>query len=105
MVLVASSRSASTALPKEQNQPGRRLEQAAHPAGICRVMCFCRAFAPAEIPVSAMVLPYPTPIQQVYLFWSSVSLKGCTGGEKAMRLSEERPMHDEILPEKLQPRM
>ena len=49
MVLVASSRSARTALPKEQNQPGRRLEQAAQPAGTCRVTCLCRVCVSAVI--------------------------------------------------------
>jgi len=36
MVLVASSRSASTELPSEQNHPGRRLEHAAQPIGEVR---------------------------------------------------------------------
>src|ERR1017187_3115193 len=56
MVLVASSRSARTALPSEQNQPGRRLEQAAHPTGACRAVCFCCGCAAAEFSVCALVL-------------------------------------------------
>ena len=57
MVLVASSRSASTALPREQNQPGRRLAQAAQPTGACRHQCFCVFWIVAGNPMSAMVLP------------------------------------------------
>jgi hypothetical protein len=52
---VASSRSASAALPNEQNQPGRRLAQAVHPAG--PAICFNRAGVPREFLALAMALP------------------------------------------------
>lgn len=59
MVLVASSRSASTALPSEQNHPGRRLEQAAQPTTAGRTPCPFRGCTAAVIPVIAIVLPSP----------------------------------------------
>ena len=49
MVVVASSRSARTALPREQNHPGRRFEHAAQPTGDCRLIGFCAA--PAKFPL------------------------------------------------------
>jgi hypothetical protein len=63
MVLVASSRSARTALPSEQNQPGRRLEQAAQPAGACRGTGFCRLEATASFSMCSIIAPLPTPIK------------------------------------------
>jgi hypothetical protein len=57
MVLVASSRSARTALPSEQNQPGRRLEQAAQPAGACRATFLGRPGATAACSVFPIMLP------------------------------------------------
>jgi hypothetical protein len=70
MVLVTSSRSANTALPREQNQPGRRLAQAAHPTGTCRAICLCRAGATAEFSVCAMVVRRP---RQFKIFHSATS--------------------------------
>ena len=56
MVLETSSRSARTALPREQNQPGRRLEHDAQPSGDWRPMLFCRRVA-GGIAKSAIFLP------------------------------------------------
>jgi hypothetical protein len=75
MVLVASSRSASTELPSEQNQPGRRFEQAAHPTGACRARCFCRLCASAVISAPVMDLPFPTP----FTFLRRIRLPGVAG--------------------------
>jgi hypothetical protein len=55
MVLVANSRSASTELPREQNHPGRRFEQAAQPAGTCREMTLCRVGDSIEASESIIV--------------------------------------------------
>src|SRR5208282_5368882 len=55
MVLVASSRSARTALPREQNQPGRRLAQAAQPKGDDRPKCLGRVCSSNVKCVSAIV--------------------------------------------------
>lgn len=92
MVLVASSRSARTALPREQNQPGRRLAQAAQPAGTCRATCFCRACTPAGISTSAIVLPLPTPIEHLYRCCLPHPAHCCKGGIKVkmLRASQER---------------
>ena len=57
MVVVASSRSARTALPNEQNHPGRRLEHAAQPTGDCRLIGFWRTCEISTWSTSAMVLP------------------------------------------------
>src|SRR3954452_1085969 len=57
MVLVASSRSASTALPREQNQPGRRLEQAAQPTGTCLLIALCRTCGISSCSRSPILLP------------------------------------------------
>jgi hypothetical protein len=54
MVLVASSRSARTALPSEQNQPGRLCVQAAQPIGAKSILEFRRFRLTAGIAVSSM---------------------------------------------------
>ena len=54
---MASSRSAKTALPSEQNQPGRLLEQAAHPTGAGREPCVGRECVTAEVPKFAIFQP------------------------------------------------
>src|SRR5580698_3496269 len=61
MVLVESSRSARTELPSEQNQPGRRLVQAAHPAGTCQLNCFCGRCVCVAISALDMVVAFPPP--------------------------------------------
>src|ERR1700730_13496141 len=57
MVGVANSRSARTALPREQNHPGRRLEHAAHPTGDCRLIGFWRTCETSTCCSSAMRCP------------------------------------------------
>src|ERR1017187_717380 len=57
IVVVANSRSARTALPSEQTQPGRRFEQAAHPTVDKRFAGFCLTCAISKFPASAIVLP------------------------------------------------
>ena len=64
MVLVTSSRSASTALPSEQNQPGRRLAHDAQPTGDGRADALLPPLRAAVIPYSAIFLPC---IQSAYL--------------------------------------
>ncbi len=67
MVEVASSRSANTALPREQNQPGRRLAHAAQPTGACRAICFCRFWwAPEGVTKSAIILPRLSPMSVLF---------------------------------------
>lgn len=73
MVLVASSRSARTALPREQNHPGRRFAQAAQPKGDDRPKCLGRLCSSNVNCVSAIVFifrslsmrpalpPFPSP--------------------------------------------
>jgi len=58
MVLVASSRSARTALPREQNHPGRRFAQAAQPKGDDRPIFLGRICSSNVICVSAIVLSH-----------------------------------------------
>jgi hypothetical protein len=64
-VLVASSRSAKTALPSEQNQPGRRFAQAAHPSGDVRLNRGDRVCSSNEICMSAIVLPRSIPARPI----------------------------------------
>ena len=60
-MLVTNSSSANTVLPREQNQPGRRLEQAAHPTGTCRAMCFSRECVAAGFSAFIMIFGRPLP--------------------------------------------
>jgi hypothetical protein len=100
-VLVASSRSASTALPREQNQPGRRLAQAAHPTGTCRAACFCRAWVPAEFSMCVIYVHRPLPVRALPRHADHpgrLPRKAQFRGENAQRLPAERPFSDESLP-------
>src|SRR5580692_10941508 len=83
MVLVASSRSAKTALPSEQNQPGRRLAQAAQPMGDGRAVCLIFEFSSSEICASAIVLPiscrrgpWPPPFSSL-VYFAQLERSGC----------------------------
>ena len=69
---MASSRSARTALPSEQNHPGRRLAQAAQPTGTCRAACFCFTCGSVRIPASAIVV---CPIHWLSALPSSICAK------------------------------
>lgn len=58
-MLVASSRSASTALPNEQNEPGRRLAQAPQPTGDGQFVWFGFVCSSPGICLSTIILPCP----------------------------------------------
>jgi hypothetical protein len=102
MVLVASSRSARTALPREQNQPGRRLPQAAQPAGTGFATCFFRACTSAEISVSNIVLPISDANSERSLLLLAEpcdTQQRLKLGEKALGLPEKRLLFTPILRE------
>ena len=81
MALVASSKSAKTELPREQNQPGRRLAHAAQPAGTCLERGFMRGGNPVVIPASVIATPFPTPEKYRPLRWPfNVSRRGRLAG-------------------------
>lgn len=64
---MAFSRSARTALPREQNQPGRRFAQAAHPIAAGVVIRLCRAYVLAEFSLFGAMLSLPLPTRHIHL--------------------------------------